>query len=143
GRGSAIDHHGRSLPGAGAPPAVDPNGPARENEDPVPDSSSTPPVPSSNSSDLALVLAGGGARAAHQVGFLRAVAKARPDLQIPILTGVSAGALNAAYLVAHPGRFVDAVEGLAEIWRHLDATSVFRTDAWSLGRNVGRWALRL
>ncbi|MEE2775937.1 MAG: patatin-like phospholipase family protein, partial [Acidobacteriota bacterium] len=44
---------------------------------------------------LALLLTGGGARASYQVGVLRAVAKLRPDLEIPILTGVSAGGINA------------------------------------------------
>ncbi|HLF95005.1 MAG TPA: patatin-like phospholipase family protein, partial [Planctomycetota bacterium] len=49
-------------------------------------------------SGLALVLTGGGARAAYQVGVLKAIAEAFPEMAIPIITGVSAGAINAAYL---------------------------------------------
>ena len=48
--------------------------------------------------DLGLVMGGGGARAAYQVGFLRCLARRYPELQIPYLTGVSAGAINAALL---------------------------------------------
>ena len=55
--------------------------------------------------DLALVLGGGGARAACQVGFLRALGRMFPELEVPILTGVSAGAISAAYLANHPGAF--------------------------------------
>src|SRR5260370_31804089 len=51
----------------------------------------------------ALVLAGGGARAAYEVGVLSAIAERAPELEFPILTGVSAGAINAVYLAAHPG----------------------------------------
>ncbi len=47
---------------------------------------------------LALVLSGGGARAAYQVGVLLAIGERLPELRIPILTGVSAGAINSAYL---------------------------------------------
>ena len=45
---------------------------------------------------LALVLTGGGARAAYQVGVLRHLAQRWPELRIPILTGVSSGAINTA-----------------------------------------------
>ena len=55
-----------------------------------------PPEPN----DLALVLVGGGARAAYQVGFLGSLIKRHPDLRLPIITGTSAGAINAAYLAA-------------------------------------------
>ena len=92
---------------------------------------------------VALVLSGGGARAAYQVGVLRSLARARPDLTLPIVTGVSAGAINAAFLAAHPGRFGEAVERLAELWWSLDIQRVFRVDVRSLGTNVVRWGTRL
>ena len=47
--------------------------------------------------ELAIVLDGGGVRAAYQVGLLRCLVKNRPDLELPIITGVSAGAINAAW----------------------------------------------
>ena len=69
-----------------------------------------------SSDRLALVLSGGGARAAYQVGVLSAVAEKYPALRIPIVTGVSAGAINASYLAAHTGGFQEAVAGLQTEW---------------------------
>ncbi len=93
--------------------------------------------------DLALVLSGGGARAAYQVGFLRALAEQRPGLEIPILTGVSAGAINAAYLASQVAGFRDKVETLARLWSGLTTDQIFRFDLPSLARNVMSWASRL
>jgi NTE family protein len=93
--------------------------------------------------DLALVLTGGGARAAYQVGLLAHIARRFPGLRFPILTGVSAGALNIAYLAAHQGPLREAVGDLAALWRGLTAEQIFRVDARSLGWNAMRWATRL
>lgn len=93
--------------------------------------------------DLALVLSGGGARAAYQVGLLRHLARTMPDLQPQILTGVSAGAINASMLAAHPGSIVDAVEALNDLWHDLSSEQVFRADTGSLLRNVLGWGMRL
>ncbi|MBW1606754.1 MAG: patatin-like phospholipase family protein [Deltaproteobacteria bacterium] len=92
---------------------------------------------------LALVLSGGGARAAYQVGFLRCLARNFPDLNIPIITGVSAGAINAAFLANHTGTFAEAVEELSELWLKLSVDQVFCVDTWKLIRNVFRWGVRL
>lgn len=92
---------------------------------------------------LALVLSGGGARAAYQVGLLRVLARHRPELEIPVLTGVSAGAINAAFLAAHPGSFRESVEALTSFWKGLDVSSVFRTDTMSLTGHLLRWGFRL
>ena len=89
------------------------------------------------------MLSGGGARAAYQVGFLRHVASRHPDLAPGILTGVSAGGIIASYLASHPGRFVEAVMALSDIWRDLQIDQVFRVDTRHLTSRVGRWALRL
>jgi len=96
-----------------------------------------------DSAKLALVLGGGGARAAYQVGFLRSMARAFPDLQFPILTGVSAGAINAAHLANTSEDFPQAVERLAALWTGLTIDQVFRTDMPSLAAIMMRWALRL
>ena len=93
--------------------------------------------------DLAMVLDGGGARAAYQVGLLRALARRHPDLRLPMLTGVSAGALNAVFLAAHPGPFATAVDELANIWSSLTVDHVFRDDSSSLLRNLMHWGVRL
>lgn len=92
---------------------------------------------------LALVMSGGGARAAYQVGMLRWLARRHPDLHIPILTGVSAGAINAAFLASHPDDFRTRVEKLADLWSHLTAEEVFRVDGLSLAHNVLRLGLKL
>lgn len=86
--------------------------------------------------DLGVVMGGGGARAAYQVGFLRSVARRYPNLEIPYITGVSAGAINAAHLGAHHGTFRQAVEELTGLWGQLGVEQVFRTDSVSLGRQV-------
>lgn len=91
----------------------------------------------------AIVLFGGGARAAYQVGVLRSVARHLPDLRMPILTGVSAGAINATSMAAHAGCFRDSVEELTELWSGLDVADVFRVDTSSLLGNLGRWGARL
>jgi NTE family protein len=92
---------------------------------------------------LAFAMSGGGARAAYQVGVMLSLAKQMPDLQIPILTGVSAGAINAVWYAAASGSFREKTARLAEIWRSLTPEQVFRVDAVSLGGNVMRWGARL
>ena len=88
-------------------------------------------------------MSGGGARAAYQVGLLRWLAKRYPDLYVPILTGVSAGAINTAFLASQPGDFRSRVERLAEIWREITTEEVFRVDTLSLARNALQYGLKL
>lgn len=82
----------------------------------------------SSMNSQAILLAGGGARAAYQVGCLRHIAKAMPDYRPQIITGVSAGAINAVHLASHRGSWPDAVERLRELWLDLDTERVFRTE---------------
>lgn len=89
------------------------------------------------------MLGGGGARAAYQVGVLRALAQAFPELRIPILTGVSAGAINTAFLANSPGDLKDGVERSAALWKALTASKIFRTNAVALATNALRWGVRL
>ena len=70
-----------------------------------------PPVDDAN---LALVLSGGGARAAYQVGLLRYLAARHPDFAPRILTGVSAGGIIATSLASREGTFGDAVARLRQ-----------------------------
>jgi NTE family protein len=93
--------------------------------------------------ELAIVMSGGGARAAYQVGFLRAVSAACPELKPEILTGVSAGAINAVYIAARPGSFRTVVDDLAELWLGLRAEDVMDTGAIRMGSLAFKWALRL
>jgi NTE family protein len=100
-------------------------------------------VADSASGELAIVMSGGGARAAYQVGLLRWLAREHPDLRIPIVTGVSAGAINAAFLASHTTSFPQRVERLTEMWKSLTVEQVFRVDTFSLARNVLRLGAKL
>lgn len=92
---------------------------------------------------IALTLSGGGARGAYQVGFLRHLARHYPDFPVEILTGASAGAVNAIQLANHRGRFADRVEDLTRAWESLSVEQVFRVDALSLLPRGLRWIAQL
>ena len=92
---------------------------------------------------VALVLTGGGARAAYQIGFLRCLARNMPTERFDIITGVSAGAINAAFLASHTGPLAAAVDELSEIWSGLSPERIFRVGSLSLAGSVARWGLRL
>lgn len=94
-------------------------------------------------SGLALMLSGGGARAAYQVGFLRVLARECPGVVPDILTGVSAGGINAAYLAARQEPFADKVEHLAGVWAGIRVEHVFRVDLRDLAARTMRWGGRL
>ena len=89
------------------------------------------------------MLAGGGARAAYQVGILRYIGERIPDLRIRILTGVSAGGINVGFLASHPGDFGEATEALRRRWCSLTTEEVFRSDPWSLLGIAIRWGVAL
>jgi NTE family protein len=83
------------------------------------------------SGKAALVLTGGGARAAYQVGVLVAVRELWGDRRgnpFPILCGTSAGAINAVALASHAHDFSMSVRRLAYVWRHFRARQVYRSD---------------
>lgn len=79
----------------------------------------------------ALVLSGGGARAAYQAGVLLCIAKRRPDFHFPILTGVSAGAINAAFIAGHQADALGAARDLHHAWLDLARKELFHSDALS------------
>src|SRR5581483_8883685 len=91
----------------------------------------------------ALLLAGGGARGAYQVGVLRAISRAFPELRFPILTGVSAGAINTALIANSTDDFPATIERLAANWESLTLDQVFRTNFSALGANTIRWMFRV
>ena len=95
-------------------------------------------------SKTGLVLAGGGARGAYQAGVLRGIAQILEESfedrpLFDVVTGISAGAINAAYLASCADRMVDASTGLAKLWSQLEIGSVIRTDTISLFSIAGRW----
>lgn len=88
---------------------------------------------------LGIVLSGGGARAAYQAGVLRGLARQIPDLCFPIITGVSAGAINATFLAAYPGPMAEGAVELSRLWGGLEVENIFRVDTALLTREVLRW----
>lgn len=89
-----------------------------------------------------LILSGGGARAAYQVGVLRAIADLVPRgtrNPFPIICGTSAGAINAAALAAHAHNYRMGVRGLERVWANLTVEQVYRTDLGSFLKSVVRW----
>ena len=94
----------------------------------------------------ALVLAGGGARAAYQVGVLRAIADWLPQGQacpFEVLVGTSAGAINAAALAANATRLVDGVSALEAVWSGFRSSQVVRCDPLTVLRGVLHWTVSL
>jgi NTE family protein len=90
----------------------------------------------------ALILSGGGARAAYQVGVLKAVAEILPEGSrnpFPIICGTSAGAINAVTLAAHEGSFKGAVDELETLWGNLDPAHIYRYGWLEMAKGVGRF----
>ena len=92
-----------------------------------------------------LVLTGGGARAAYQVGVLKAIARIRRDCKapnvnpFPVITGTSAGAINAAALACRADDFDAAVAALCEVWENFHAEQVYRSDSIGVIRTGAKW----
>ena len=87
----------------------------------------------------ALILSGGGARAAYQVGVLKALAEMLPpntSNPFPIICGTSAGAINALWLASHPENFAEAVRELEQIWSQLTPNDVFKADGFSIFKGL-------
>ncbi|UTH74409.1 patatin-like phospholipase family protein [Chromobacterium sp. IIBBL 290-4] len=79
-------------------------------------------------SKIGLVLSGGGARAAYQVGVLLGIARLLPDPQrnpFPIICGTSAGAINAVALASGAGNYQLAVATLAKVWKQLHIPDIY------------------
>ena len=79
----------------------------------------------------------------NSVGYLQWIARHIPDVNFPILTGVSAGAINAAFLASCSDSQAEAIERLVRLWKGLTVDKVFRVDALSLFSHVARWGIRL
>lgn len=90
---------------------------------------------------VAIMLSGGGARAAYQLGVLKYIfTELNCVPESPIFIGTSAGAINAFYLTvkAHEG-FPKAISDLCEIWSNLKIQDVYKTDTWSLLKLAGNF----
>lgn len=98
----------------------------------------------------ALIMMGGGARAAYQAGVLAGIAriaaahgKAHDKLPFGILAGTSAGAINGAGLAVRAGDFQAATDSLAALWHGIHAADVYRTDVLRVGVSGARWLTAL
>jgi NTE family protein len=90
----------------------------------------------------ALILTGGGARAAYQVGVLKAIAEFLPRRArspFPIICGTSAGALNATVLAVNAQNFSMGVQYLVNTWKGFHANQIYRTDFIGVFNNTMRW----
>lgn len=93
-----------------------------------------------------LVLPGGGARGAYQVGVLRALGdiwteSGRSGNPFPVISGSSAGAINAAVLASHGDSIAEAATRLERFWKSLHCSRIYRTDAWTIFATGLRWML--
>ena len=89
---------------------------------------------------------GGGARAAYQVGVVRAIHHIahklklkKPQIPFPIICGSSAGAINAAVLASHADDFQIAVKRLCHVWENFEAGQVYRSDTLGVMASGARW----
>lgn len=105
-------------------------------------SSPKPPIPATTG----LLLTGGGARAAYQVGVLEAVADIRKTCSAAaqgnpfgIITGTSAGAINAASLACGADDFDLTVRRIVSVWKNFQAHQVYQSDVFSVMRTGARW----
>ena len=107
-----------------------------------------PPLPETPAT--ALVLSGGGARAAYQVGVLQAIAKIRREQNqeqkaslginpFPIVVGTSAGAINAAALACGADDFDAAVNKISNTWSAMHADHIYQADSLSMARSGAQW----
>jgi len=93
--------------------------------------------------EIGLILTGGGARAAYQVGVLQAISEMLPPgarNPFPIICGTSAGAINATALAVSATRFHEGVKQLSSVWENFHVHQVYRADPLGAFGNSARWA---
>ncbi len=91
---------------------------------------------------IGLILSGGGARAAYQVGVLKAISEIIPrQARSPfsIICGTSAGAINAVTLAVNAGNFRQGVQYLLSFWKHAQVDHIYRADPVGVFSNTSRW----
>lgn len=93
---------------------------------------------SNNNPKIGLLLTGGGARAAYQVGVLRAIAELLPDNSnnpFPVICGTSAGAINAASIAVAANDFQEGSRLLEDVWANFHVSHVYRSDLVGVLKN--------
>lgn len=94
--------------------------------------------------NTALLLTGGGARAAYQVGVLKAIydiynINNNINSIFNIYNGVSAGAINSIYLSANNNNSKIAIDQLLNLWRNLEVEQVYKTDSFNIFKTALPW----
>ena len=92
--------------------------------------------------DIGLVLPGGGARCAYQVGVLKAIAEMAPRgaaNPFPVISGTSAGAVNGVVLATRARRFQHALTDLERVWANFQTHHVFRSDSKTMVKGALQW----
>ncbi len=99
-----------------------------------------------NNKKTGLVLSGGGARGAYQIGVLQAVSQLLDEAGWPasknpydIICGTSAGALNGTALACHADDFGEGLQRLASVWENFAVEQVYRADSLGVMRSGARW----
>ncbi|MGL4517644.1 MAG: patatin-like phospholipase family protein, partial [Shewanella sp.] len=93
----------------------------------------------------ALVLGGGGARAAYQVGVLKALVQCYPrnhSIPFKIISGTSAGAINGTSIATHASCFHLGVRKLEWVWRHMETRKIYRTSIPEVLSHLAKMALK-
>jgi len=91
---------------------------------------------------LGLILPGGGARNAYQVGVLKAVEElvtSKSSSPFPVVTGTSAGSLNAGMIASRSVDFSDGLQRLLGMWENLQMEMVVRTDSKTAAKTGAKW----
>lgn len=86
----------------------------------------------------ALILPGAGARGAYQVGVLKAISRMLPKKApnpFAVISGTSAGAINAAVIASRAGRFSSAIKEMERVWANFTVDQVYRADSWTMLRS--------
>lgn len=100
----------------------------------------------SDSMNIALVLPGGGARGAFQVGVLKALAEILPKKSanpFSVISGTSAGAINSVVLAARAQHFRSAIAELEQVWAHFRCHQVYKTDHLTMLKSSVHWLLSI
>jgi len=100
---------------------------------------------STKQNHTALILPGGGARGAYQVGVIKAINELRDGIQnpFPVMSGTSAGAINVAVMASHAHEFSIGVNRLEKFWRSMRCERVYRTDVLTVLKSGMRFAATL
>lgn len=92
--------------------------------------------------DIGLVLPGGGARCAYQVGVLKAIAELLPKgapNPFPVISGTSAGAINSVVLATRARRFRHAVADMERVWGNFRTHQIYRSDSATMLKTSLNW----